>query len=114
EVSSMVVDMLQEMDNEMLRERAADVKDVTGRVLAYLTGKPYATLTGISEETIIVAKDLTPSDTAQLDLNFIRGFVTEIGSRTSHSAIMARSLELPAVVGTGSLLDRVDSGATII
>jgi len=114
EVSSMIVDMLQEMDNEMLRERAADVKDVTGRVIAYLTGNTYATLTGISEETIIVAKDLTPSDTAQLDLNFIRGFVTEIGSRTSHSAIMARSLELPAIVGTEVLLDRVDDGATII
>jgi len=114
EVASLVIGMLQEMDNEMLRERAADVKDVTGRVIAYLTGKPYATLTGISEETIIVANDLTPSDTAQLDLNYIRGFITEIGSRTSHSAIMARSLELPAVVGTESLLNRVENGATII
>src|SRR5690606_10726787 len=114
EVASLVIGMLQEMDNEMLRERAADVKDVTGRVIAYATAKPYATLTRISEETIIVSNDLTPSDTAQLDLNYISGFITEIGSRTSHSAIMARSLELPAVVGTESLLNRVENGATII
>lgn len=114
EITTAVVEMLQEMDNEMLRERAADVKDVSGRVMGHLIGRAYATLSGISEETIILAKDLTPSDTAQLDLNFIRGFVTEIGSRTSHSAIMARSLELPAVVGSGSFLEQVENGDTII
>ncbi|MFC6333824.1 phosphoenolpyruvate--protein phosphotransferase [Paenibacillus septentrionalis] len=114
EITVAIVEMLQEMDNEMLRERAADVKDVSGRVMAHLTGKPYATLSGISEETIIVANDLTPSDTAQLDLQYVRGFVTEIGSRTSHSAIMARSLELPAVVGAQAFLDRVTDGAIII
>jgi len=114
EITVAIVEMLQEMDNEMLRERAADVKDVSGRVMAHLTGKPYATLSGISEETIIVANDLTPSDTAQLDLQYVRGFVTEIGSRTSHSAIMARSLELPAVVGAQAFLDRVTESAIII
>lgn len=114
EVTAGVIEMLQEMDSEMLRERAADVKDVSGRVMSHIINKPYATLSGITEETIILAKDLTPSDTAQLDLNYIRGFVTEIGSRTSHSAIMARSLEVPAVVGVGSLADSVKDGVMII
>ncbi|PZE19332.1 phosphoenolpyruvate--protein phosphotransferase [Paenibacillus xerothermodurans] len=114
EVTAAVVEMLLELDNEMVRERAADVKDVSGRVMSHLTGKPYATLSGISEETIIFAEDLTPSDTAQLDLNYIRGFVTEIGSRTSHSAIMARSLEIPAIVGAGTMLASVPDGALVI
>lgn len=114
EVTAAIVDMLMELDNEMVRERAADVKDVSGRLMSHLIGKPYATLTGISEETIIFAEDLTPSDTAQLDLNYIRGFVTEIGSRTSHSAIMARSLELPAVVGVGKASGSVMDGTIVI
>ncbi|GGG08078.1 phosphoenolpyruvate--protein phosphotransferase [Paenibacillus abyssi] len=114
EVTEAVVEMLMELDNEMVRERAADVKDISGRLMSHLLGKPYATLTGISEETIILAEDLTPSDTAQLDLNYIRGFVTEIGSRTSHSAIMARSLELPAVVGAGAVSASVADGTLII
>ncbi|CAG7654013.1 phosphoenolpyruvate--protein phosphotransferase [Paenibacillus allorhizosphaerae] len=114
EVTTGVVDMLLELDNEMVRERAADVKDVSGRLMSHLIGKPYATLSGISEETIIFAEDLTPSDTAQLDLNYIHGFVTEIGSRTSHSAIMARSLELPAVVGIGTMPASIADGTLVI
>lgn len=114
EVTTTIVEMLLELDNEMVRERAADVKDVSGRVMSHLIGKPYASLSGISEETIILAEDLTPSDTAQLDLNYIRGFVTEIGSRTSHSAIMARSLEIPAIVGAGSSAAAVADGAMVI
>lgn len=114
QVTNSIVEMLQEMDNEVLRERAADVKDISGRVMSHLIGKPYATLTGISEETIIITEDLTPSDTAQLDLNYVRGFVTEIGSRTSHSAIMARSLEVPAIVGAGSSTASIEAGATVI
>ncbi|CAI6086936.1 phosphoenolpyruvate--protein phosphotransferase [Cohnella sp. JJ-181] len=114
EVTGMIVEMLRGMDSEMLRERAADVLDVSGRVMSLLQGKAYAALSGIREETVIVAQDLTPSDTAQLDLGYVRGFVTEIGSRTSHSAIMARSLELPAVVGAGKSAADVPDGATII
>ncbi|WP_424767846.1 phosphoenolpyruvate--protein phosphotransferase [Paenibacillus sp. sgz302251] len=114
EVTAAVVEMLMELDNELVRERSADVKDVSGRLMSHLIGKPYATLSGISEETVILAEDLTPSDTAQLDLNYIRGFVTEIGSRTSHSAIMARSLEIPAVVGAGTVAASVADGALII
>lgn len=114
EVTAMIVEMLRGMDSEMLRERAADVLDVSGRVMSHLQGRAYATLSGITEETVIVAQDLTPSDTAQLDLDYVRGFVTEIGSRTSHSAIMARSLELPAIVGAGKAAAGVPHGATIV
>lgn len=114
EVTADVVQMLQEMDNELVRERAADVKDISGRIMSHLIGRPYATLSGISEEVIVIAEDLTPSDTAQLDLNYIRGFVTEIGSRTSHSAIMARSLEIPAVVGAGSAAASIPDGVVVI
>lgn len=114
EVASSIVEALQSMDNEMLRERAADVKDITGRVISKLEGREHSALSELSAETILIAKDLTPSDTAQLNLEFVRGFVTEIGSRTSHSAIMARSLELAAVVGTGADASAIRTGDMII
>ena len=114
EVTTGVVEMLREMDNALLRERAIDVKDVSGRVMSHLIGKAYATLSGITEETVIITEDLTPSDTAQLDLNYVRGFVTEVGSRTSHSAIMARSLEVPAIVGVGIAAASIADGTMII
>lgn len=114
QVTTTIVEMLQELDNEMVRERVADVQDVSQRLLSILTGKPFATLTNITEETIIVADDLSPSDTAQLDLAYVRGFVTEIGSRTSHSAIMARSFELPAVVGAGAAIQSIETGTLMI
>ncbi|MED5017283.1 phosphoenolpyruvate--protein phosphotransferase [Paenibacillus chibensis] len=114
EVASGIMEALRSMDNELLRERAADVKDITGRVISKLEGREHSALSELSEETILVAKDLTPSDTAQLNLEFVRGFVTEIGSRTSHSAIMARSLELAAVVGTGSEASDIHTGDIVI
>lgn len=114
EVASSIIEALQSMDNEMLRERAADVKDITGRVISKLEGREHSALSELSTETILIAKDLTPSDTAQLNLEFVRGFVTEIGSRTSHSAIMARSLELAAVVGTGADASAIRTGDTVI
>lgn len=114
EVASSIIEALQSMDNEMLRERAADVKDITGRVISKLEGREHSALSELSAETILIAKDLTPSDTAQLNLEFVRGFVTEIGSRTSHSAIMARSLELAAVVGTGVDASGIRTGDMII
>ncbi|OXL83453.1 phosphoenolpyruvate--protein phosphotransferase [Paenibacillus sp. SSG-1] len=114
EVASSIIEALQSMDNEMLRERAADVKDITGRVISKLEGREHSALSELSAETILIAKDLTPSDTAQLNLEFVRGFVTEIGSRTSHSAIMARSLELAAVVGTGADASAIRTGDMII
>ncbi len=108
------VEALLAMDNELLRERAVDVKDVSGRVMSHLRGVPHASLGSIAEPCIVVARDLTPSDTAQLNLDYVRGFVTEIGSRTSHSAIMARSLELPAVVGAGEAVLTIRAGATVV
>ncbi|UYO03033.1 phosphoenolpyruvate--protein phosphotransferase [Paenibacillus sp. PSB04] len=114
EMASSIIEALQSMDNEMLRERAADVKDITGRVISKLEGREHSALSELSAETILIAKDLTPSDTAQLNLEFVRGFVTEIGSRTSHSAIMARSLELAAVVGTGADASAIRTGDMII
>lgn len=100
ETADMFVTMFESMDNEYMKERAADIRDVTKRVTGHLLGVEIPNPSLISEEVIIVAEDLTPSDTAQLNRNFVKGFTTDIGGRTSHSAIMARSLEIPAVVGT--------------
>ena len=96
----MFITMFEQMDNEYMKERAADIRDVTKRVLAHLLGVNISNPSMISEEVIIIAEDLTPSDTAQLNRKYVKGFTTDIGGRTSHSAIMARSMEIPAVVGT--------------
>ena len=100
ETTDMFIMMFEQMDNEYMQERAADIRDVTKRVLSHLLGVKIVNPSMISEEVIIIAEDLTPSDTAQLNRKFVKGFTTDIGGRTSHSAIMARSLEIPAVVGT--------------
>lgn len=105
EVSTMFVQMFEAIEDEYMRERAADIKDISRRILSHLLGVKIPDLTLINEEVVIVAEDLTPSDTAQLDKQFVRGFATNVGGRTSHSAIMARSLEIPAVVGLKSILD---------
>jgi phosphotransferase system enzyme I (PtsI) len=111
EVTDMFIGMFESMeDNPYMQERAADIKDVTKRVMSHLVGVKLPDLSMINEEVIIVAEDLTPSDTAQLDRNFVRAFVTNIGGRTSHSAIMARSLEIPAVVGTKNITEAVSEG----
>lgn len=114
EVASSFIEMLSSMDNELLRERASDVRDVTGRIMSRLRGVTYAAIAAINEPCILIAEDLTPSDTAQLNLDYVLGFVTEIGSRTSHSAIMARSLEVPAIVGAGAATAEIKSGTMII
>ena len=114
QVANMFVGMFEGMDDPYFKERAADIKDVTFRIKCHILGVKIPDLTTINEEVVIVAEDLTPSDTAQLDRKFVKGFATEIGGRTSHSAIMARSLEIPAVVGAGSLLDKVEHGDEII
>lgn len=100
ETADMFIDMFKNMDNEYMRERAADIEDVTKRVMAHLLEVIFPDPALIDEEVIVIAHDLTPSDTAQLNREFVKGFATDIGGRTSHSAIMARSLEIPAVVGT--------------
>ncbi|KIL42191.1 phosphoenolpyruvate-protein phosphotransferase [Gordoniibacillus kamchatkensis] len=114
EVAQSFIDILSAMDNELLRERAADVRDVSGRVIGRLRGQTHTAVSDIVEETIVIADDLTPSDTAQLKPAYVKGFVTEIGSRTSHSAIMARSLEIPAIVGAGAETSEIRSGMTVI
>lgn len=101
-------------DNAYMQERAADVRDVSKRIMAHLLGKTLPNPAGIDHEVIIVAHDLTPSDTAQLNKKYVKGFVTDIGGRTAHSAIMARSLELPAVVGTDSITQSVANGEQVI
>ncbi|MGM7684921.1 phosphoenolpyruvate--protein phosphotransferase [Cytobacillus sp. Hm23] len=114
EVASMFVTMFQQMDNDYMKERAADIRDVTKRVQAHLSGVSLANPSMISEEVVIIAEDLTPSDTAQLNRNYVKGFTTDIGGRTSHSAIMARSMEIPAVVGTKTITSDVKNGDIII
>ncbi len=101
-------------DNAYMQERAADVRDVTKRVMAHLLGVDLPNPSLIDHQVIIVAHDLTPSDTAQLNKKYVKGFVTDIGGRTAHSAIMARSLELPAVVGTDTITKDAKEGDKII
>jgi len=114
ETADMFVAMFESMDNEYMKERAADIRDVTKRVLSHLLGVQIVNPSMISEEVIIVAEDLTPSDTAQLNRQFVKGFTTDIGGRTSHSAIMARSMEIPAVVGTKTATEEIQNGDLVI
>ncbi|WP_064092353.1 phosphoenolpyruvate--protein phosphotransferase [Rossellomorea aquimaris] len=114
ETADMFVSMFESMDNEYMKERASDIRDVTKRVLSHLLGVQIANPSMVTEEVIVIAEDLTPSDTAQLNREFVKGFTTDIGGRTSHSAIMARSMEIPAVVGTKSITSTVENGDVII
>ncbi|UYT89443.1 phosphoenolpyruvate--protein phosphotransferase [Enterococcus faecium] len=111
EVTDMYIGMFEAMeDNAYMQERAADIRDVAKRILAHLLGVTLPNPSMIDEEVVVVAHDLTPSDTAQLDRNFVKAFVTDIGGRTSHSAITARSLEIPAIVGTKEITAKVKEG----
>lgn len=113
-ITNTFVMIFESMDNEYMRERAADIKDVSKRIIANLAGKGGDAF-GITEEnTIVVAEDLTPSDTAQLDRTKVVAFLTNIGGRTSHSAIMARTLEIPAIVGLRDITTSVKTGDSII
>jgi len=108
------ITMFNNMSDDYMKERAADLKDLRNRLLSHLLGIKILDTSMINEEVIIVAHDLTPSDTAQFNKSFVKGFTTNIGGRTSHSAIMARSLEIPAVVGTNNILDQVNDGDLLI
>lgn len=111
DVTDMYIGMFEAMDdNAYMQERAADIRDVAKRILANLLGVSLPNPSMINEQVVVVAHDLTPSDTAQLDRNFVKAFVTDIGGRTSHSAIMARSLEIPAIVGTKEITAKVKAG----
>lgn len=113
EVANMYVDMFEYMDNEYMKERAADIRDVSKRILMHLFGLENTSLATIDQEVVVIADDLTPSDTAQLN-EYVRGFATDIGGRTSHSAIMARSMEIPAVVGTKEATGTINQGDLLI
>ena len=112
-VSNNLVMIFEAIDDAYLKERAADIKDVSKRLLANLAGHTVG-LEIEKDNTIVVAHDLTPSDTAQLDRSKVKGFITNIGGRTSHSAIMARTLEIPAVVGLGDITSAVKQGDLVI
>lgn len=105
---------LEELDDEYLKERAADVRDIGKRLQRNILGLAIIDLSAIQDEVILVAADLTPSETAQLNLKKVLGFITDAGGRTSHTSIMARSLELPAIVGTGSITAQVKNGDYLI
>ena len=115
EVTDMFISIFAGMeDNPYMQERAADIRDVSKRILAHLLGVKVPSPATIKDEVIIVTADLTPSDTAQLNRQYVKAFVTDIGGRTSHSAIMARSLEIPAIVGTKEVTSIAKDGDIII
>ena len=101
-------------DNKYMQERAADVRDVTKRIMSHLVGVRLPNPALIDHEVIVIAHDLAPSDTAQLNKKYVKAFVTDVGGRTAHSAIMARSLEIPAVVGTNTITKDVVNGDELI
>ncbi|MDP4467896.1 phosphoenolpyruvate--protein phosphotransferase [Staphylococcus hyicus] len=114
EITQNFIVIFESMDNAYMKERAADIRDVSKRVLAHILGVELPNPSIIDESVVIVGHDLTPSDTAQLNKQYVQGFVTNIGGRTSHSAIMSRSLEIPAVVGTKTITSNVKQGDMMI
>ena len=105
---------LESLDDDYLKERATDIRDIGTRFVKNALGINIVSLSAINEEVILVANDLTPSETAQINLEFVLGFACDIGGRTSHTSIMARSLELPAIVGTNDITKQVSNGDILI
>lgn len=114
ETTDALIEMFEQLDNEYMQERTADIRDITKRLLAKLLKLEIPNIAMIDEEVIIVAKDLAPSDTAQLNKKYAKGFTTDMGGRTSHSAIMARSLEIPSVVCTSNATSSIKNGDLLI
>lgn len=112
-VAKKYIDIFLNMDDTYMKERAADIKDITNRVIINVLGLKQHDLTTIDEPVIIVSYDLSPSETAQLNELYVKGFATDVGGRTSHSAIIARSLEIPAVLGLKDITTRVKDGDII-
>ena len=114
-VTTAVADMLAAMtDNADMQERAADVKDVAKRAMSHLLGKQLPNIAGINSPVVIVAHEITPSDTSQMDAKFVKGIVTDLGGRTSHAAIMSRTLRIPAIVGSNEVTTSVEHGQMMI
>lgn len=101
-------------ENRYMQERATDVRDVTKRILSHLLGKALPDLAGINCPVVLVAHEVTPSDTSQMDKKYVKGIITDLGGRTSHSAIMSRTLEIPAVVGATDATEKIKNGETLI
>lgn len=115
EVLKKYINVFSRIEDEYLKERTADINDVGKRILRHLLGKKgKASLSELKEKVIVVAHDLSPSDTAAMHKQNVAGFVTDIGGKTSHTAIMAKSLEIPAVVGTAEATVKINSGDTLI
>ena len=108
------VRVFEQMDNEYMSERAADVRDVGKRIMMNLMHMEMPDLTNLMEAVILVAHDITPSETAQMKKETVLGFITDIGGATSHSAIIARSMEIPAVLGLCDITNKVNSGDMIV
>lgn len=114
-VTTAFADMLAAMtDNAYMQERAADVKDVAKREMSHLLGKQLPNIAGINSPVVIVAHEITPSDTSQMDAKFVKGIVTDLGGRTSHAAIMSRTLRIPAIVGSNEITTSVEHGQMMI
>src|SRR5437762_393122 len=114
EVATTYAETLNKIDDPYLRERALDIQDVTKRVIRNLQGKAPKTFLGLSEPHILIAHNLTPSDTAAMNRERVLGLATDLGSRTSHTAIMARSLNIPAVVGLHDITERLETGQQVL
>ena len=106
--------VLQSLDSDFLAERSNDIVDIERRLLQTFLGKPQTAFVNLTAPVLVLAHNLTPSETAGLDRSYVLGFVTEIGGAASHTAIVAEGMEIPAVVGTGSFLNDVSSGDTVI
>lgn len=106
--------LFNDLDNEYLRERAIDLKDVSERILSHALGLETSALSLIQDNVILASEDITPSETTQLDTTYVKGFITEQGGMTSHSAIVARLLNLPAVAGVKDALKKLRDGDEVI
>jgi len=113
-VTDELIERLSQIDNEYVSGRAVDIHDIVKRVVHNLLGKEKADLSSLTGEVIVIARDLSPSDTALMNKEYVLGFATDVGSRTSHTAIMARALEIPAVVGLGNVTSQVKTGDLVI
>ncbi|HCW05731.1 MAG TPA: phosphoenolpyruvate--protein phosphotransferase [Clostridium sp.] len=114
DVINTYIDMMLNIEDQYIKERVADIKDVGSRLIMNITGNKSKTFANIKEKTVLVARDLTPSDTVQLDKEKVIAFLTEVGGLTSHTAIMARSMEIPAVVGLDDITYKLRNGDKVI
>src|SRR5436853_3480611 len=114
EVATSYADTLSKIDDPYLRERALDIQDVTKRVIRNLLGKSPKPFVALTEPHILVAHNLTPSDTAMMNRQHVLGIATDLGSRTSHTAIMARSLNIPSIVGLHDATEQLETGQSVL